>query len=377
MAAPLDPWRCTRCGACLAVCPTYRVLARETESPRGRLALARAWAEERLAPGPRAAELVYRCALCAACNTACPTGLEVDAILQGLRTRLAAADLMPEALQRLRSAIEVRGNILGEDQQARELWFDDAGQAPTPSSPAETLYFVGCVAGLFPSSYAIPQQTVRLLRASGHALTILGGQEWCCGYPLLLNGCQDAMSGIARDLVGRLLALGVKRVVTSCPSCYYAWRHVYPRLVPGMPLEVLHASELLLRAVSQGRLRLRALPAQMVTYHDPCDLGRRSGLYDPPRELIKSIPGLQLVEMRDRRENALCCGGGGNLESTTPWLVEEASRRRLRQAMETGAAAIVTACPQCRRSLSGAVRREKARVRVWDVSELVGKAVEE
>lgn len=369
-----DPFRCTRCGACLPVCPTYRVLARETESPRGRLALARAYADASLPASPRAAELVYRCALCAACSTACPTGLEVDAILQSLRTRLAAAGFLPEALARLQGAIETRGNILGEDQQARELWIEQRGERGTRVA-AETVYFVGCVAGLFPSSYAVPQQTLRLLEAAGHPVTVLGGREWCCGYPLVLNGSDEALPAIAQDLVGRIVALGARRLVTSCPSCYHTWRHIYPHLVPGMPLEVLHTSELLLRLLQSGALPVQPLPEQAVTYHDPCDLGRRSGLCDPPSDLIRAIPGLRLVEMRDRREAALCCGGGGNLETTAPGLVEEAAARRLQQALETGATTLVTACPQCRRTLSGAARRNKARLRVWDISELLGKAV--
>ncbi|MCL6431788.1 MAG: (Fe-S)-binding protein [Anaerolineae bacterium] len=372
-----DPFRCTRCGACLAVCPTYRVLARETESPRGRLALARAYIEAALPPSPRAAELVYRCALCAACNAACPTGLEVDTILQGLRARLAGEGLLPESLQRLRSAVGASGNILGEAQQARELWLEQGIGEEAGRHAADTVYFVGCVASLFPSSYPIPQQTLRLLQAAGQPVTLLGGAEWCCGYPLALSGCEDALPAIARDLVGRVVALGARRVVTSCPSCYHTWRHIYPRLVPEMPLEVLHASEVLLHAVQRGDLRLQPLPDQAVTYHDPCDLGRRSGLYDPPRDLIRSIPGLRLMEMRDRRDGALCCGGGGNLESVAPGLVEQAATRRLQQAIETGAPTLVTACPQCRRTLAGAARRERARLRVLDVSELLGKAVSE
>ena len=369
----VDPWRCTRCGACLAVCPTYRVLGRETESPRGRVALARAWSEGRLEPGVHAAELVYRCALCGACSTACPTGLQVDEILLGMRGNLARQSLLPGKLLRLAEAVGSRHNILGEDQKARELWRD--GAMVGERRPAEIVYFVGCVSALFPSSYALPQQTVRLLQAAQFDYTVLGGEEWCCGYPLLLNGQQEEMATIAGELVRRVTALGARTVVTSCPSCYHAWRHVYPQLVPGMSLEVLHTSEILLRALREGRLRLQEMPDQVVTYHDPCDLGRRSGLYDPPREVLRTIPGLRLVEMRDRRENALCCGGGGNLESTASQLVEQAAVRRLHQAIETGASAIVTACPQCRRTLAGAARREKARLRVWDLVEIVGRAV--
>ena len=375
LLAYADPWRCTRCGACLAVCPTYRASGREIESPRGRLALARAWSDGRLAPGPHAADLVYRCALCAACRTACPGGLSVDDILLGMRGELARRDLLPEPLARLQGAIQERHNILGEDQKARELWRE--GAADALPQQADVVYFVGCVSALFPSSYALPQQTVRLLKASGYAYALLGGEEWCCGYPLLLNGRQDAVREMALALVERVMATGARTVLASCPSCYHTWKHLYPKLLPGLPFEVLHTSEFFLGLLADGRLRMQAVPDLAVTYHDPCDLGRRSGLYDPPRELLRAIPGIKLLEMRDRRENALCCGGGGNLESCAPLLVEEAAARRLRQAIDTGAAAIVSACPQCRRTLAAAARREKARLRVWDLTEILGKAVPE
>ncbi len=373
----VDPWRCTRCGACLAVCPTYRVLGRETESPRGRVALARAWSDGRLTPGAHTAELVYRCALCGACKVACPTGLEVDEVLLGLRRRLAGGGLLPEGLARLQGAVEAKHNILGEDQSARELWRESAGAALAAPRPAPMVYFVGCVSALFPSSYALPLQTTRLLRAAGLDFSLLGGQEWCCGYPLHLNGREDAIGEIAADLVRRVTGLGASTLVTSCPSCYQAWKIIYPRLLGEMPLEVLHVSEVLLRAVQEGRLQLQGEAAQRVAYHDPCDLGRRAGLFDPPRELLRAIPGLELAEMRDRRENSLCCGGGGNMETAAPGLVEEASARRLGQALEVNASAIITACPQCRRTLTAAARRAKARVRVWDLAEIVGKAVPE
>lgn len=374
LAAELDIWRCTRCGACLATCPTYRALGRETESPRGRLALARAWQSGELELGPNTAGLLYRCALCAACSAACPGGLQVDEILLDLRGELAGRQLLPEALARLQAAVEERHNILGEEQAARELWREGLPEAEA-RRPAEIVYFVGCVSALFPSGYAVPQQMVRLLAAGGLDYTLLGGREWCCGYPLLLNGRAEALAGIAAELVRRVEELGARTLVTSCPSCYYVWRHVYPRLVPEMRLEVLHASELLLRAISAGSLRPAAIPDLAVTYHDPCDLGRRSGLYDPPREVLRAIPGLRLLEMRDRRENALCCGGGGNLETCAPELVGQAAARRLRQAVETGAEAIVTACPQCRRTLAAAARREKVRLRVWDVAEVLARAL--
>jgi heterodisulfide reductase subunit D len=231
---------------------------------------------------------------------------------------------------------------------------------------------VGCVSSFFPRSYAIPQAAAGLLDAAGVDYALLGGDEWCCGFPLLANGAGDAARQAILHNVGRVRALGARQVVLTCPSCYRTWAHDYPAVAGGLMdgLQVRHISELLADLVDQGRLPLRAAGVR-VTYHDPCDLGRRGGVVDAPRRVLNGIPGLELVEMREARQDALCCGGGGNLESVDPGLVQAAAARRLAQALETGAQTIVSACPQCERTLAQAARRQGARIRVVDLTELV------
>jgi heterodisulfide reductase subunit D len=138
-------------------------------------------------------------------------------------------------------------------------------------------------------------------------------------------------------------------------------------------LEMLHAAEFLADLMDQGRLHLREIN-QTVTYHDPCDLGRKSEVYEAPRRVLQRIPGLTLVEMSDNREDSLCCGGGGNLETYDPELVDALSARRLAQAQQSGAQIIVSACQQCERTLANASRRQRARLRVLDITEIVWKA---
>jgi Fe-S oxidoreductase len=140
-------------------------------------------------------------------------------------------------------------------------------------------------------------------------------------------------------------------------------------------LETLHAAEYLAGLMDQGRLALRETNLT-VAYHDPCDLGRKSGVYEAPRRVLQGIPGLTLVEMVDNREEALCCGGGGNLETHDPDLVTSISSRRLSQAQAAGAQAIVSACQQCERTLAAAARRERVRIRVLDIAEIVWDALE-
>ncbi len=205
--------------------------------------------------------------------------------------------------------------------------------------------------------------------------TTLAGDEWCCGFPLLIAGLGQEAVALARHNVEAVRALGARTLVTTCPSCLHTWRHDYPRLT-GEPLgfEVRHASELLADLLEAGRLPLGHV-GRVATYHDPCDLGRNCGIYEAPRRLLAAIPGLRLREMADHHELALCCGGGGDVELADPDLVAAVARRRLAQAEETGAEVVVSACQQCKRTLTAAARRQKAQVRVLDITEVVWEAV--
>jgi Fe-S oxidoreductase len=153
------------------------------------------------------------------------------------------------------------------------------------------------------------------------------------------------------------------------------WRDVYPELLKSSPgLRIVHVTQLLQELLIDGRLTPRT-ESQRVAYHDPCDLGRNSGEYDAPRAVLAALPGVELVEMADAREAALCCGGGGNLEAVDAELSATIANRRLAQALETGATALVTSCQQCKRTLANAVRRQRARIKVYDLTEYVWRAV--
>jgi Fe-S oxidoreductase len=166
---------------------------------------------------------------------------------------------------------------------------------------------------------------------------------------------------------------GAKRLVASCPSCYHTWKHDYARIT-GEPLgfEVIHATELLEDIISQNHIQFEPLE-QTVTYHDPCDLGRTSGVYDAPRNVIRAIPGVTFVEMEHHGEYSLCCGGGGDVEMADADLTAAVAKRRVEEARATEAKVLLSACQQCKRTLAIAARREKIRVRVMDVAELVAR----
>jgi heterodisulfide reductase subunit D len=157
------------------------------------------------------------------------------------------------------------------------------------------------------------------------------------------------------------------------------WHHLYPEILgKDLGIQVSHAVEVLRDLAEDGRLELvEPKRTGTVTYHDPCDIGRKGGMYDAPREVLNRVPGWTFVEMQQSREHALCCGGGGNLETFDPDLVAEVSARRIAQAAEVGADVLVSACPQCVRTLSKAARAQKIRVRVMDINQFLKMALPE
>jgi Fe-S oxidoreductase len=176
--------------------------------------------------------------------------------------------------------------------------------------------------------------------------------------------------------VAQVREMGAKTLVTTCPSCHYTWSHLYPRLdSTPLGIEVLHASQYLARLLEEGRLKPGSFE-QPVTYHDPCDLGRKSGIYDAPRQVIEGIPGVELREMGASREEALCCGGGGDVQIVDESVTQLVADRRLGQAQQTGARVLLSACQQCKRTLMAAARRNRVRVRVMDIAELLWRAME-
>jgi Fe-S oxidoreductase len=382
-----NPYLCYQCQRCASGCPTAQAMR---YWPSKMVRLVQLGLTDRLLTDAS----VWRCLTCETCAVRCPTGVSPRQLVEALRTRTMAEyyhtdkrELLAgnEELLRGLRALGVLGerihsahNISGDDNTNRLIWSSNLPQVPAGldrKEGAETVYFVGCVTSLFPMSYGIAQSFVTVLERAQANFTTLGGQEWCCGYPLLVAGLGPQVQELARHNVAQVKALGAKRIVVTCPSCYHVWHHVYPTLLGDeMDVPVVHATELLAEMVEAGQVRFKEM-AQTVTYHDPCDLGRKSGVYDAPRRVIQSIPGLTFTEMARRRSDALCCGGGGNLETFDPALVKDVAEQRVAEAAQSKAAILVSACPQCERTLSKAARERKLRLRVMDVVELAERAM--
>jgi heterodisulfide reductase subunit D len=380
---------CYQCERCSSGCPTVPAMKYR---PAQMMRMAQFGLEDRLA----ADASIWRCLGCDTCTAHCPHDLSVRRLVEVMRQHVmqerylvSGVDALDgdEALRKgvralgmLGERIGLHHNVSGEDNAARLAWTDNLDEKPeglVQDTEAELAYYVGCVSAMFPMSYGIPQSFAGALGRAGVRFTTLGGDEWCCGYPLLMAGQLKQAEELIRHNVERMQALGVPRVVTTCPSCYHMWHHAYPDII-GKPLgfEVVHAVEVLSDLVTEGRLELvEPRRAGVVTYHDPCDLGRKGGIYDAPRNVLRSVPGYTFVEMQQSREHALCCGGGGDLETFDPDLVEEVAAQRIAQAAEIEATVLVSACPQCVRTLSKAARANKVRVRVMDITQFVSMAL--
>ena len=373
--------KCIRCGKCLSVCPVYRETRIETLSPRGKVALYRAVGEDDLKVSEVYAGKLYTCLMCEACREVCPSGVELDVILNRSRSDLAQDGFLPDPLRQLSETIITAGNISNEDNVQRLGWTANLESRPVGldhGGQAEVAYFVGCVSSLFPASYRIPQSLVEIFEKADVNYALMGGDERCCGYPLFLNGEVERALEMARHNVRAVRATGATQVVMACPSCHHMWKHIYPELLDDGELdglEILHETEVLAEMAREGRLRFKPWPVT-VTYHDSCDLGRKSGIFEAPRDVLQAIPELELVEMADHHEDSLCCGGGGNLETYDRELAQALPRRRLEQAQDAGAKYIIVSCQQCKRTLFGAARRERMRIRTMDLAEVVARQAE-
>ena len=236
---------------------------------------------------------------------------------------------------------------------------------------AKVLYFVGCTSSYREPSVAIA--TAELLSAMGLEFQILK-EERCCGSPVYMTGQVDKAKTLAEQNMKLFKDKGVERIITSCAGCYRALKEVYPEkfgLTHG--IEVLHLPEFVLEKFNKGELKLPKEVKMKITYHDPCHIGRHMGVYEPPREVLSKIPGIELVEMVRNRHNAWCCGSGAGVRSAFKDLSSFAAEERILEAKATGAEAIVSACPFCLNQFKTTIKNKE--LQAFDIVELVRKAI--
>ncbi len=384
----LDLATCTECGRCQSHCPAYntgkplspKLLVTDLRDAwyaraRGRPSPPSAWTEATAAGGAGGAppataaagagaaaadgdpaligwnvleETLWSCTTCGACVDQCPVLIEhVPTIVDLRRSLVLEQGSLPAPARAALDSIERRGNPYGLPAGDRFRWAEGLAVPTLAENPtAEWLYWVGCATAYDQGNWPIARAMVAILRAAGVDFAVLGTDESCTGDPARRIGNEYLFQVQAGAVVDRLRRGGVRRVVASCPHCFNVFANEYPDL--GGRFEVVHHTQLIKRLLDEGRLRpTEPVATGPITYHDPCYLGRWNGVYEEPRAVLRALPGVNLVEMRRCRQEAMCCGAGGG----RMWMEEtrgpRINRVRVGQAVDTGARAGATACPFC------------------------------
>lgn len=383
---------CTRCDRCTDVCPSH--LAGEPLAPRKVVDETGAYARAKYrlgllafrTPAPEtpkarsASDQVWLCTTCGHCRAACPSAISPMDLIREVRTaRVESGEDVPEKLQEMLESVYKFKNPWQGAKGKRMDWAEGLHVAPA-SDPAAggRCFYVGCTFAYDQRLQEVPRSAVAAFRAAGIPFGVLGKEEVCCSEMVRSVGEDGLFTDLAEANTDAFGRHGVKEIVTACPHGLHSFVNHYRRLDPSMAeRRALHLSQVLEAAVASGALKLEGLGERKVTFHDPCFLGRRGGVYDAPRNVLRAIPGVELVEMERSRERSLCCGGGGGRMWVEAGEGEKIAEVRVREAVGTGAGIVVTACPFCFTNLDDAVKTGgyEDRIVVKDLTELVAECL--
>ena len=326
---------CYQCGKCDTVCPWNKVRPFSMRKLIREAALGLTEMDEE----------IWRCTTCGKCQQQCPRDVKQISNMVALRKMATGYGVFPASVKPVRavgSGLVAEGNPFGELRSKRADWAEGLS-VKTFAEGMEVLYFPGCYLSYDPRLKKVAAATVNILHKAGVDFGILGSKENCCGESIRKTGDEASFKRLARENIKTFIDHGVKKILVSSPHCYHTFKNEYPEF--NVNFEVIHISQFLFELINEGRLQISKEYEKKVTYHDPCYLGRHNGIYDAPRGALKKIPGLELNEMPESRENSLCCGmGGGRIWIETP-KAERFANLRLDQAIGVGAEVFVTSCP--------------------------------
>jgi len=412
-----DMSRCIKCKGCTWVdhtympgvkfmtrCPSATKYEFDAYGAYGKMRIGHALAEGVLEWNEKALEVLYACTLCGACDVGCKRNLdlEIELSLESLRVKAVKDGVGPMPAHR-----KIAGNIAKHHNMYAAFHDKRTGWIPagiTPSRKADVLYFVGCTASYI--NQEIAQSTAKILKAGGVDFMLMP-DEWCCGNTIFSVGMIDAARALALRNVTEVRKTGASVLLTSCAEGYRMWKVDYPKLLniatSDLGFKVVHLVEYVDEMVKSGALKMKNAFETRMTYHDACSMSRLSepwtpyegnrgwmgcveprlkrrrgtgGIYAQPRDILKAIPGVDLLEMPRMRENAFCCGAGRGVKEAFPELAGSSAAHRLEEVRDIGAETLVTACPGCKNNFAQAAKAGGGDVQVLDISEVICASIE-
>ena len=333
-------------------CPPYEFYRFQRFTPKSRWLMAQRVFHGLDAITPELKEVIYTCTNCLMCQELC--GVRNDGygpwdITVAMREEIAEKEGPLEAHRPFLDGLRRYDNPWSAPKSERGHWANGLGLKKLSGKGVRTLLFAGCSADRASGKPGVIA-LARLMQKSGEDFAILGEDEKCCGLYGFDLGFRGEFERLRDENLATIKGAGIQKVVVACGSCRRAWNE-YGKTA-GAGIEVVHGVEYVARLVQSGRLKLTTPIRKKVTYHDPCHLGRGCGIYEEPRIILRSIPGVELVEMERNRRWAWCCGGGGGVPEAYPELAQWNAEDRLREAKRTGAELLLTSSALCQRSFA-------------------------
>ena len=389
----MDLDACTRCGRCQDHCPAY--LTEKPLSPKKliqdlkdhmhrrapKVLQSRADGKpeesqvERMHGGVIEEDSLWACTTCRSCMDHCPVYIEhIDKIIDMRRHRVLMESQFPEELTAAFKGLERNSNPWGLGHDMRADWIQELDipiLAEYQGEDLDLLFFVGCIRSYDDRNKKVALAMAKILNHLGIKFAILGMEEGCCGDPARRVGNEYLYQILAQTNIETFRRHGIKKIITTCPHCFNTLKNEYPQL--GFQAEVIHHTTFLKDQIQKGALTLNSPLNKKLTYHDPCYLGRHNGIFESPRDVLRSIPSLQLQEMRRTKKDSLCCGAGGGWM----WMDEKIGKRiniqRLEDALTAHPEWIATACPFCVTMFDDAIKNtdRENELKIWDIAELV------
>jgi len=384
-------YNCRKCGLCgnktSGTVPYVCPVKEHTEGfehffSRGKIIIAQGMLEGEITPSPELAEIIYACSLCGNCQTQCAmidnhTGLPLvdpPQVVEAMRADLLREHpewIDQEYLAMLNSAKQY-DNPWGMPRTNKEKWMKGLSLRDAKKEPSEVLLFIGCTIPSNPVVSPLAQKAATILKLAKVDFAVLGKNEPCCASVLKKVGSFDLAQEMMQKNIDSFNALGISSIVTLCSGCYHTLKKDYKKSYPPLIPNVYHIVELLASLIKKGKFNLCKKKPLKVTYHDPCHLGRHMGIFDPPRDVLAALPGVEMVERIATRENTICCGAGGGLRLFEEGrLAERIGEASLQMAIDIGAEALVTACPFCEINLNAGAKRLDFPFPVYDIIDLV------